>query len=103
MGTNALQWLIIVDVTIAVHPCDTKNKGGCDHICNKKGEGVECSCKAGFQLEEDGESCEKVHPCDQPTKGGCQQLCNKKGDEAVCSCRKGFTLEEDGRKCEEGK
>ena len=86
-----------------VHPCDTTNKGGCEHICTKDGKKTVCSCKKGFTLEEDGESCEQIHPCDEPNKGGCEQICSRKGLEAVCKCRPRFLLKEDNRTCEPGK
>ena len=42
-----------------VHQCDEKTKGGCAHHCNKKGDGVKCSCREGFLLSADGKSCKK--------------------------------------------
>ena len=41
-----------------VHPCDRKNKGGCDQICTKNGDKYTCSCKSGFRLTSDW-SCKK--------------------------------------------
>ena len=98
----------------AVHPCETKGKGGCEQICNKHGKKFTCSCVAPlWTLEKDGKSCKKVHPCDKPNKGGCSQICNKKpmGEEEeeeeeeeedkpfTCSCKPGFRLQEDGVSC----
>ena len=44
---------------LSVHPCDKKTKGGCAHKCNKKGDGVFCSCNKGYILEKDNKSCKK--------------------------------------------
>ena len=48
------------------HPCDitiddkeyTNANGGCAQICNKNGENVVCSCVNGYQLGDDGKSCD---------------------------------------------
>ena len=48
------------------HPCDitiddkdhTNSNGGCAQICNKNGENVVCSCMNGYQLGDDGKSCD---------------------------------------------
>ena len=82
-----------------MHICDRGQNGGCEQICNKKGNQATCSCKKGFDLSEDGKSCEEVHPCDI-ANGGCQQKCERKGNTARCACEDGFTLEEDGKSCE---
>ena len=47
-----------------IHPCDTENKAGCEHICQKKNEKAVCKCKPGYTLKEDGKSCRK---------GGCRK------------------------------
>ena len=48
---------------LLVHPCDKKNKGGCEQICNKKGDGVICSCENGYKLFDDKKSCVKSMLC----------------------------------------
>lgn len=55
-----------LSTSILVHPCDKKGKGGCSHKCLKNeeeeeegGEGYTCACPPGFELEEDGKTCEK--------------------------------------------
>lgn len=48
---------------LVVHPCDKKNIGGCEHICNKKGSDVACTCKAGFKLADDKKSCIQSKCC----------------------------------------
>ena len=55
---------------VKIHPCDKETKGGCSQICNKKSSLAEeeeeeqrntftCSCIPGFELDEDGISCNK--------------------------------------------
>ena len=44
---------------ILVHPCDKENKGGCSQICNKKGDEALCACDEGFELDTDGQTCNK--------------------------------------------
>ena len=43
----------------SVHPCDMKSKGGCGQICHKQGRRSRCSCKPGFKLADDKQSCDK--------------------------------------------
>ena len=42
-----------------VHPCDKPSNGGCEHVCNKKGDSVVCSCNEGYKLDGNGASCTK--------------------------------------------
>ena len=44
---------------ITVHPCDSAEKGGCEHVCNKDGDQSVCSCNDGYKLKEDQHSCVK--------------------------------------------
>lgn len=93
---------------ISVHPCDTKEKGGCSHTCQKNegeeeeednGQGYICKCPSGFQLGTDNQTCKKVHPCERKNNGGCSTVCNKVGPKAECSCYKGFELLPDKMTC----
>ena len=47
-----------INYLFLVHPCDKPNRGGCEQICKKKGDGAVCQCKAGFILSEDGKQCD---------------------------------------------
>ena len=41
-----------------MHPCDKAEKGGCEQICNKKGEKALCGCNDGFKVStEDSTQC----------------------------------------------
>lgn len=54
--------------SVAVHPCDTKDKGGCAQVCNKIGENAqgkfECSCAVKWKLLDDGKKCDLETPGD---------------------------------------
>lgn len=43
--------------TEALRSCSVDN-GGCDHVCSQRGtSGVSCSCRQGYRLHTDGQSC----------------------------------------------
>ena len=50
--------LTTIILLFSVHPCDQPGKGGCEQICNKKGDEGQCGCNEGFKLI-DGKTCEK--------------------------------------------
>lgn len=50
--------LTILIPLFSVHPCDQPDKGGCEQICNKKGDEGQCGCNEGYKLV-DGKTCEK--------------------------------------------
>ena len=35
------------------------NNGGCDHICIDKVAAVECKCKVGYEMTDDGMTCKR--------------------------------------------
>ena len=85
-----------------MHPCDRDNQGGCDQICLKDGKMAKCTCREGYELSEDGITCDIIHPCDLRLKGGCDQECNKKGDDLFCSCQDGYKLDKNLKACIKG-
>ena len=42
-----------------VHPCDRKDNGGCNQVCDKEGDNKTCSCDEGFELLPDGVNCKE--------------------------------------------
>ena len=41
-------------------PCENKKNGkngGCEHTCTNVGDEAKCSCRDGFNLNEDGKRC----------------------------------------------
>lgn len=41
---------------IAENPC-SGNQHGCEHICYQAGGQDQCSCNAGYELNQDGKTC----------------------------------------------
>uniref|UniRef100_H2ZHD2 EGF-like domain-containing protein n=1 Tax=Ciona savignyi TaxID=51511 RepID=H2ZHD2_CIOSA len=39
----------------------------CDHICTDISSGIQCSCREGYSLEEDGFSCNDINECNLAT------------------------------------
>lgn len=45
-------------IFLLVHPCDRNDNGGCNQICNKDGDDVQCGCAAGFKFaDNDNKTC----------------------------------------------
>ena len=43
-----------------MHPCDLKDKGGCEQVCTKKDDQAVCGCNEGFKVSTtDPKKCEK--------------------------------------------
>ena len=42
----------------AIHPCDKKDKGDCQQICEKDGTEAKCKCEKDFKLNDDGKTCD---------------------------------------------
>lgn len=74
--------------------------GGCDYKCDQKGQSYTCSCQPGFELDNNGVTCNKQDddPCAE-----CEHKCTRVGDAFACTCRPGFQLGADGKSCEECK
>ena len=49
----------LISLFLSVHICDRGNNGGCDHVCNKDGDKAKCSCREGYELAEDANTCDK--------------------------------------------
>ncbi|XP_040887493.1 CD248 molecule, endosialin a [Toxotes jaculatrix] len=72
------------------------NNGGCEHFCRLAGTQVYCECTDGYQLGDDGQSCEPSDICDgAPCKFDCMSLSDGEG----CMCPDGYMLAPDGRGC----
>lgn len=72
--------------------------GGCHHTCtNQEGDFV-CSCRDGYALGEDGQTCNDIDECSNG--GGCDHLCVNLPGRFICECREGYLLDAtDGRSC----
>lgn len=75
--------------------CATKN-GGCEHVCNQEGDEVICSCRDGYELNEDGLYCRLINMCFEDT---CQYQCAMGDTGFTCLCPQGLELASDQRTC----
>lgn len=71
-------------------------------MCTVRAEGhVQCSCRAGWQLDEDARSCVDVNECEDFTNGGCEQLCVNHPGGFNCTCKEGYIIrKDDPTKCQ---
>jgi len=67
--------------------CSTK---GCEHICMEAPEGSACYCKPGYELSDDGISCQDIDECQQ--YGVCDQLCTNTQGGYTCECLPDYIL-----------
>uniref|UniRef100_A0A1A8M9K2 CD93 molecule n=1 Tax=Nothobranchius pienaari TaxID=704102 RepID=A0A1A8M9K2_9TELE len=75
--------------------CGTNN-GGCEHLCQQKMEAFQCSCRDGYELEEDGFSCRKQNLCGPRS---CEYECVTGESGYSCKCPNGFKLSQNQRDC----
>lgn len=73
-----------------------EHNGGCEHDCSQEGDGVRCSCREGYELDEDGFSCRERDRC---RPGTCQHGCVAGEAGFTCTCPSGFQLSDDQREC----
>lgn len=76
------------------------NKGGCQHNCRSiAGKSIVCTCRPGFELDDDGKSCYDGNLCAN-ANGGCEQICTNVKKDVKCSCSGGFSVDpSDPSKC----
>jgi len=67
--------------------CSTK---GCDHICMETPEGSACYCKSGYELSDDGISCQDTDECQQ--YGVCDHVCTNTQGGYRCECLPDYIL-----------
>lgn len=75
--------------------CDDAN-GGCEHFCKQTGEEFFCECADGYQLGQDGQSCELLDNCQGAP---CEFECLPLSDGYRCACPDGYMLAPDERGC----
>ncbi|XP_037069177.1 very low-density lipoprotein receptor-like [Pollicipes pollicipes] len=64
------------------------NNGGCSHGCRNRPDGRRCLCPEGFQLGDDGVSCEDIDECAIP--GACSHICTNQVGHYKCECFEGY-------------
>uniref|UniRef100_A0A672GKI3 CD248 molecule, endosialin a n=1 Tax=Salarias fasciatus TaxID=181472 RepID=A0A672GKI3_SALFA len=75
--------------------CD-QNNGGCEHFCRPAGGHFYCECAGGYQLADDGQSCELADVCQGAP---CEFECLPLSDSYRCACPDGYMLAPDERGC----
>ena len=48
---------------IDVDECEGSSMNNCDQLCNNTEGSYHCSCNGGFQLADDGATCEGIETC----------------------------------------
>lgn len=81
--------------TVSYDACDLNN-GGCEHLCRMEGAYFFCECDEGFQLRNDGQSCELLDVCQEAP---CEYECLALSDGYRCACREGYMLAPDEHSC----
>ncbi|XP_022065712.2 CD248 molecule, endosialin a [Acanthochromis polyacanthus] len=83
------------DPSISHNWCD-QNNGGCEHFCRTAGGHFYCECADGYQLGDDGQSCELSDVCQGAP---CEFECLPLSDGYRCACPDGYMLAPDERGC----
>uniref|UniRef100_A0A3B4AH76 EGF-like domain-containing protein n=1 Tax=Periophthalmus magnuspinnatus TaxID=409849 RepID=A0A3B4AH76_9GOBI len=86
---------ICLDMPLQYNWCDDAN-GGCEHFCKETGEQFFCECADGYQLGQDGQSCELLDACQEAP---CEYECLRLSDGFRCACPEGYMLAPDERRC----
>ncbi|XP_033637179.1 very low-density lipoprotein receptor-like [Asterias rubens] len=71
--------------------CETNN-GGCAHTCTDLPNGFYCSCRDGYELQDN--NCVDINEC-KTIHGICSQRCDNLEGSFKCTCEDGYTLERD--------
>lgn len=72
------------------------HNGGCEHLCQPDADEVRCSCKEGYNLDEDGLGCGIKDLCEVDT---CEHQCVMGSSGYSCKCPDGFQLDANRRNC----
>uniref|UniRef100_A0A5F8GBK2 Matrilin 4 n=1 Tax=Monodelphis domestica TaxID=13616 RepID=A0A5F8GBK2_MONDO len=71
----------------------------CQHECVSFPEGPRCRCRQGFDLQQDGRSCQARDYCNG-VDHGCEFQCLSSGSSYRCICPEGRQLQADGKSCD---
>lgn len=75
--------------------CDQDNDR-CEHFCRPAGAHSYCDCASGYQLKDDGHSCEISDVCQGAP---CESECLPLSDGYRCACPEGYMLAPDDHGC----
>lgn len=97
---GAVSWshngpLCAEDAPVSTKRCEQGN-GGCEHFCREAGGQHYCQCSEGFQLADDGKSCEMFDVCREAM---CEFECLPLPDGHRCACPEGYMLAPDEQGC----
>ena len=67
-------------------------------MCTNTAGSFRCSCRSGYKLASDGQSCLDIDEC-RIGFHNCAHTCINNQGSYTCECETGFTLHEDGRSC----
>ena len=105
---------VIMFLTLEINECHINN-GGCEHICTNTLGSFQFSCRNGYRLSSNGQTCnyKNCHyiiicpKCDNfftlesyINNGGCQDICTNTLDSFKYSCRNGYQLTNNGQTCD---
>ena len=99
-------------LTLDNNECNINN-GGCDHVCTNTPGSFQCSCRDGYRLASNGQTCTGrcCHYNIVPSvikfltlecsvnNGGCEHICSNTLGSFRCSCRNGYQLASNGQTC----
>uniref|UniRef100_A0A665WN56 CD248 molecule, endosialin a n=1 Tax=Echeneis naucrates TaxID=173247 RepID=A0A665WN56_ECHNA len=86
---------LCTDSSVTHDWCDQDN-GGCEHFCRATGDHFYCECVDGYELGDDGQSCELADVCDGAP---CEFECLPLSDGYRCACPEGYMLAPDEHGC----
>ncbi|XP_072232736.1 CD248 molecule, endosialin a [Leuresthes tenuis] len=83
------------DLSKSLNMCE-QNNGGCEQFCRPTGSHFFCDCADGYQLRDDGQTCELSDVC---VGAPCVSECLPVSDGYRCACSAGYMLAPDKHNC----
>lgn len=75
------------------------NNGGCSQNCRYTEGKVICSCRKGYEIDEDDtKNCVDLDECEEKN-GGCSQICKNAEGSFDCDCFPGYQISNDQFSC----
>ncbi|XP_073234800.1 mucin-like protein [Porites lutea] len=81
-----------------IDECQTSNTNNCEQICVNTAGSYYCTCRDGFTIKADKQSCEDINECEP--SNDCMHKCDNTPGSFNCSCNQFFVVDPaDWRKC----